>query len=204
MTEPLNDSKILEGLKNDDHHSYSVLFETYWEMVFNLAFKKLGDKHVALDITQDVFAIIWEKRTQTNVQGAIAPWLAGIVKYKVIDWYRSSARLKDQKDSFLKTVSHDNQFQQEPEFMYTAYNNTYSFWLQSIGQLPGQMKRIYTLNSIEGRSISEIAEYLSISPQSVKNQLSKATIRIRKEMENYLQTSISITIALALLSPDLW
>ena len=54
-----------------------------------------------------------------------------------------------------------------------------------VEKMPARMKEIYLLKKEEGFSIKEIAEKLSLSEQTVKNQLQNAYSRLRLCLKEY-------------------
>ncbi|MNL66360.1 RNA polymerase sigma factor [compost metagenome] len=56
---------------------------------------------------------------------------------------------------------------------------------KEIDLMPARMKEIYCLQKEECLSIKEIAKKLSISEQTVKNQLQSATKRLKKSIIEY-------------------
>lgn len=194
----LEDATIIESLKEGSHLAYTLLFERYWERVFNTIFRKTGNEQAALDITQEIFFLIWEKRAQLEIRGAVIHWLNGVIKYKVIDWFRESSRYLEQKDRLLSELLH-NYAAVPAEDSLLNYDKAYSLWLHCANQLPERMKRIYILSKMEGRSIGEIAGLLSLKPQSVKNHLQRASERVYKQMKTALPISYSILFIAGLL-----
>jgi RNA polymerase sigma-70 factor (ECF subfamily) len=187
-----NDEAIIIRLQTGDHQAYTLLFEQHWKMVFDIAYRKTGDEQEALDLVQEVFTIIWEKRAQLTVNGPIAPWLAGMVKHKVIDWYRIALKREAQKKELLQQTTLSSSIAATP----VSYAKIDAHWQLAISQLPERMKEIYLLHQVEGLAIADIAQKLSIQPQSVKNYLGKAAERIRKQMTLYLEMTVTIFLYL--------
>jgi RNA polymerase sigma factor (sigma-70 family) len=53
----------------------------------------------------------------------------------------------------------------------------------AVNHLPAKMKEIYLLSRQQHKTIAEIAQELSLSEQTVKNQLSKALLRLRMHLK---------------------
>lgn len=49
-------------------HAFDILYNRYWKLVFNTAFKRLNDMERAQDITQDVFVQLWTSGTTTSIK----------------------------------------------------------------------------------------------------------------------------------------
>ncbi|WEK36205.1 MAG: RNA polymerase sigma factor [Candidatus Pseudobacter hemicellulosilyticus] len=196
MMHPPDDHDLVESLKTGSHPAYTLLFERYWKTVFNTVFRKTGHEQAALDITQEIFFLLWEKRAQLEIRGPLLHWLHGVIRYKVIDWFRESTRQLEQKDHLLSVLAQQYARAVPAEDNLLNYDKAYSLWLQYANQLPGRMKEIYLLSKIEGRSIAEIAGLLSLKPQSVKNHLQRASDRVYEQM----RSAVSFGCSLLLLS----
>ena len=50
-----NDADLIQRTLEGDQHAFSQLVEKYQDQVHTLAWQKIGDFHIAQEITQDVF-----------------------------------------------------------------------------------------------------------------------------------------------------
>ena len=58
----LNDESLLQHLKASSEPAFKTLYRRYWRKCFAMAFRKIGVKSIAEEITQTVFVSLWEKR----------------------------------------------------------------------------------------------------------------------------------------------
>src|SRR5690606_8236524 len=54
-----------------------------------IAQSRTQDQAVAQDLVQEVFVSIWEKRKQIQLKESISQYLAGAMKYRLIDYFQS-------------------------------------------------------------------------------------------------------------------
>lgn len=186
----LQDQDLLLRLRAGDHQAYALLFEQYWKMLFSIAYRKTGEEADALDMVQDIFTHLWEKRQQLTVDGPIAPWLVGMVRHKVIDWYRLTNKREAQRSALLHYMQlHTGEA--APAITGLPFQKIEAQLQQAVEQLPERMKEIYRLHQEERLSVTDIAAKLSLQPQTVRNALSKATALLRKTMAPHLDAAIS-------------
>ncbi|WEK35659.1 MAG: sigma-70 family RNA polymerase sigma factor [Candidatus Pseudobacter hemicellulosilyticus] len=185
----LTDQDIITQLRSGNHQVYAWIFEQYWQMLFDIAYRKTGEQADSLDMVQDIFTHLWEKRSQLTVDGPLAPWLVGMVKHKVIDWYRQTSKREVQRLALLSYL--EQQTGTATTEPLIPFEKTYAHLQQAVDQLPDRMREIYRLHQDERLSVAAIADKLSLQPQSVKNALHKASLLLRKAMEPHLDAAIS-------------
>jgi len=71
---------------------------------------------------------------------------------------------------------------------------------QTIGEMPQRMREIFRLNKAERLTVKEIAVKLEISPQTVKTQLERAMLRVRKTAGNHHPTTFGLVLTWWLLN----
>jgi len=127
------------------------------------------------DIIQEVFLKLWEHRHRLQEIHNIEAWLYRVTENKVIDFLRKAAADSRLKDTIWNNISQARN--DTDEWMEAKeYNRIIQ---QAIDLLPPQRKRIYCLHKKDGLDHAQIAEELSISRHTVKNQLSAALQSIR-------------------------
>ncbi|UCJ08700.1 sigma-70 family RNA polymerase sigma factor [Chitinophaga pendula] len=181
----LPDNELLILLKSDDNRAYEELFHRYWKETFTLAHRKCGNEQEALDIVQNIFFQLWENRKHLSITGSFAAWLYTVVKYKVIDWYRSTQTREVQKKAlYQQLVAQSAAVVKENTIIH--YRELSSDWETAVNNLPERMREVYLMRYQVHLSIGDIAQQLSLTPQSVKNHLQKAKVRLRKMLSHHL------------------
>ncbi len=177
-----DDIILMELLKCDSMPAFDELYCRYWEMLYDIAYKKLKDKDDAKDLVHDLFLQLWNNRASISVHRSLSGFLFVSLKNKIIDKQRLTAnRLNKNTEIASETVTHQNTVYDQ-----VYYNELNSFLNLQIDQLPEKMKEIYRLSREENLSLEEIADRLSISSQTVKNQLTTALKRLRQKLSKYL------------------
>lgn len=171
----LTDEELLECIKRDDVIAFETLYRRMWEPLYIFAQKRLKSRADAEDVVQQVFMSIWERRASKNITGSFSSYLFTTVRYEVID--HLAAMLKDQEK-----IGHVRE-QILPGFNETLENllakemdKEISDYIQN---MPAQMQKIFRLSREEQLTPKEIAQTLSISEKTVRNQLSIAVNNLR-------------------------
>ena len=174
-------SCLIQALKNDDDRSMDELFERYWEFVFDVVFKKLGDEEVAQDITQEIFISLWENRKTIDLTGPLTGYLYGAVKYRVINYFRSETRRNGHHAELSYLMNLELSEKTDSKLLLNDLNKEVE---TALDLLPERMRLVVSMSRQQDRSIREIASELGISAQTVKNQIT-AAMKILRESLSY-------------------
>ena len=179
---------------NTDELVFNEWYHQHWELLFKLACKKTGSADDAYDLVHDLFADIWRSMPELTDDTSIRSYLVACLYNKIFNYFRSKGlREKHYKnlESFLthQSVADPNyalmQQEQEQETIQQAIE-------KEITEMPDKMKRIFIRNYYHDQSISEIAGDLSLSRQTVKNQLHIASKRLRRAVKQFAVHLFSI------------
>jgi RNA polymerase sigma-70 factor (family 1) len=161
---------LLLSLKEGDQQAFDVIYHRYARNLFIRAYHKIGIKEVCEDIVQEIFTNLWIKREQTEVRQTLGAYLQGILDHKIIDYYRkvcTHSRHLDRLTALLDQPDpspFDNMVQNQQESALHTY----------IAGLSEKMRNIFIMSRYEQLSTDEISQRLSLSNQTVRNQISKA------------------------------
>mgnify|MGYP005864954267 CR=1 FL=1 len=89
-----HDTELLEQVIAGDSAALELLYDRYAAAVLGLAFKMLGDRTLAEEVTQETFWRVWRSaETFQSRQGKFSSWLFGITRNLCIDsWRRRQVR----------------------------------------------------------------------------------------------------------------
>ncbi len=176
----LDDPSWKIRLANGDIDAFSEIYQAYSKALYKVIYNKVGSKEVAEDILHDVFINLWNKKNSILIESSFFYYLYGMTKNTVLMYFRSDkakAILLNnialwQSNSDLTTENQIN------------YNDLDTYLGAKVEELPMKCKEIFRMSRYEHLTILEIADKLSISPQTVKNQLSKALMFLRHHLKD--------------------
>lgn len=176
-----SDSELFEELKMDNKMAFSILFDRYSDILFRFIQKRIESIPDVEDIIQEVFISMWNRRSKIEVGDSIYPYLFKAAKYEMIDWLIKSEKrnrhldyLEINKDQYLiGTTSEDELIAKE---LARLLENEMSL-------MPDTMRSVFRLSRSEDMSIKDIANQLSLSEQTVKNNVSMALNRLKFKLK---------------------
>ncbi|WP_199117848.1 sigma-70 family RNA polymerase sigma factor [Pedobacter sp. ASV28] len=200
------DSELLELTKQSSYPAFNELYQRYWKYIYTIAFKKLGDKDDAADLTQNVFMEFYHKREGLVINIPVKNYLRTAILFKLSNYFRAKgfqekhylnfrqffqqSQNSDSSFDILTTRENELEFEEMVELIY-----------RTIDEMPEKMKEIFLMSRSEQHSIADIAEKLGLSPQTIKNQISKAFVRIREAAAKTNLTASQVVILIWLTQP---
>ncbi|MCD0488300.1 RNA polymerase sigma-70 factor [Pedobacter sp. MC2016-14] len=185
---------LLTSLKSGDHAAMEFIYQNYWEMVLDTAYKRLRDEDIAQDISQEIFISLWENRAGLQIDSSLEAWLKGAVKYKVINYFKSSIAKEKHEDDIIRLLGNQHQTSAESSLILKDLNKQLD---EAMEELPEKMRLIFSMSRKQEKSIQEIGDELNLSAQTVKNQISAALKMVRKKLSYTLLLIICLLLTQA-------
>jgi RNA polymerase sigma-70 factor (ECF subfamily) len=180
----------LEALKSGDRAEFARLVETYYELIYRLAYKMLNDPQEAEDILQETFLKAYRYIDGFDGRSSLSTWLYRIATNEALMSLRRKKLDTVSMDETLDTMEGEVEPVQivdwcclpEAELMSAEAQARLN---QAIEQLPATLRVVFVLRDIQGLSTREVAEVLSLSETAVKTRLSRARLRLREDLSDY-------------------
>lgn len=174
----MSDEELFKLVKNSNSNALKVLFKKYYQNLCYFSISYVKEKQIAEEVVADIFINLWEKRSKLNITAKVKPYLYTSVRNQSLNYIRSNklhAEKLDAVDEITLTMINgpdDN----------LHYNDLKTLIDKLIDTLPEKRKLIFQMNRFDELSYDEIAEILSISGSTVRNQMVKA---IQQMNSNY-------------------
>jgi len=182
MINSLADNDLLLLLSdNSDRKAFEALYSRYADKLLFIAEKRTGSTEDACDIVQELFLTVWQNRKTIQISGSFEAYLAVSVKYMTLRNQKNQRRRPQSADHFQE----DSMVTAETPYTRLLLNEIQVFLAKEIENMPEKMREVYLYSKYEELSGPEIAGKLSLSPQTVRNQISKAGQRLKKKFEDF-------------------
>lgn len=177
MVQP--DEMLLQQMAAGDKTAFTVLYRRYWEELFVIAVKVLGNKEEAADVVQDIFLSFWNRRDELTLQASLAAYLHTSVRYKCIHYMEKN---NTRRDYLFLLASPDTNTSAASADTNLDLKEIHHIVGQAIAKMPPKMQEVYKLSREKHLSHKEIAEYLNVSSETVKKHIQHALHIIRQDL----------------------
>jgi RNA polymerase sigma-70 factor (family 1) len=172
------DLELSDLLKSGDHAAYNEIYNRYERLLYIHAYKRLRDREEARDIIQDLFTVLWTKRSEIQFTGSLRAYLFTAVRNRIFDL---AARQQLQSEYIISLQHYIDQGHYTTDHQ-ARHNQLLAIIDHEIAQLPPKMRAVFELSRNEQLSHREIAEQLDISEQTVKKQVQNALKVLRLKL----------------------
>lgn len=173
--------ELLRQFKANDKNAINLLYEKYSKRLYNFAFAYLKTEADALDIVQEVFINVWNKRNDLRNDTNLEAYLFTVTRNSIISIFRKKITEKQYLEH-LKTVAVLHHSSTEETLDYEALSERLK---ELVIQLPEQRRLIFKMSKEKGMSNKAIAEELQISVKTVEDHITKARHFLKKQMSEY-------------------
>ena len=186
-----NDAELIQRVLQGDQDAFAALVNEYQKGVHALAWRKIGDFHIAQEITQDTFLKAYQKLGDLKNYHSFAGWLYVIAARLCYDWHqKNTMRLESIDNIDASEVDHVSYSQYMANKQATETDETRREIVKKLLQkLPESERTVMTLYYLGEMTINAISEFLGVSPNTIKSRLTRARNRLKKE-ENMVQQNL--------------
>ena len=90
--ERLADEELMPLIGAKDPEAFEVFYDRHGGVAYSLAYRIVGEKGAAEDVTQEAFISIWRSGARFDrARGSVRSWMLSIVRNRAIDALRSRA-----------------------------------------------------------------------------------------------------------------
>ena len=178
-----SDAELIQRVLSGDDTAFSTLMRKYQKPVHALVWRKIGDFHIAEDITQDTFLKAYQKLATLKDPQSFAGWLYVIATNHCKTWLRKK-RLQTQplettSNAELEKATYSEYIVDENE--QTAAEVHREVVKHLLAKLQESDRTVITLYYLGGMTYEEISKFLGVSVSTIKNRLYRARRHLKKE-----------------------
>ncbi len=177
----MNEESLIHQAQEGDIVAFNRLVVQYQELVFNVAYRIMGDPAVAEDVAQETFITAYQS-LKTFRGGSFKSWLIRVATNRCYDELR---RRKRRPQTSLDEIMDENEsfaFLRSPNEGPEAHRQRVELALaieRCLKDLPDDQRIVTVLGDVEGYDYQEIATITRVSLGTVKSRLSRARAKLR-------------------------
>ena len=178
-----DDAQLIQRVLDGDDTAFSALVRKYQRSVHALAWRKIGDFHIAEDITQDTFLKAYQRLSMLKEPQSFGSWLYVITANQCKAWLRKKRTwmqsLEDTSSAQLEKATYSGHIIEENEQMTEETQR--EVVKELLAKLQESDRTVITLYYLGGMTYEEISNFLGVSVGAIKSRLHRARQRLKKE-----------------------
>ena len=180
----MDQNKLKKKFVKGDRKAFDTIYEMYADAMYSVCLRYTRNVDEAADMLQDGFIKIYQNRGKFNTEQEFGPWIKRIIINEAINHYRANKKFDlVEEDSFFEEV--------EEPFELEESSNLKDILLEIIRELPEGYRAVFNMFVFDNLTHNEIADYLNVSVNTSKTQLSKARKMIKTKLaEKGITTSL--------------
>ena len=179
------ESQLIEGCKQKERAAQKALYEHMAGKMFAVCCRYVKDRMEAEDVLVTSFMKVFERIDQFKNEGSFEGWVRKVVVNESLSYLRKN------KSMYVETEIETAD--QEPDLGRVDNHLEAEDLLKMVSELPSGYRIVFNMYAIDGYSHKEIADFLGISENTSKSQLSRARSHLQSrllEMEKFIQPKL--------------
>ena len=181
-TQSLADEEIMLLVQDGNPRAFEVLYDRHGGASFSLAYRMVGDRVAAEDVSQEAFLSIWRSRARYQPdRGSVRTWVLGIVHHRAIDALRRNL-VHEKRRSSAEGIEERHEAPERTDAEVARREEARNV-RAAINELPEEQSRVIELGYFGGFSHSQIAEMLDMPIGTVKGRMRLGLDKLRKGLQ---------------------
>ena len=162
--------------QSGDRGALNRLLSDLQDGLYDYLVRLVGDKHLAEDILQEVFVLIWRKLFWLRDPAVFRPWAYRIASREAF------RRLRKHRFQ-AKMLGHETLLAELPAREVPPFPHGWAEALPGLLALLSPASRaVLILHYLQGMTLNEVADVLEVSPGTVKSRLAYGLAALRQEI----------------------
>ena len=174
------DVELIHRVLDGDDTAFTVLVKKYQKPVHALVWRKIGDFHIAEEITQDTFLKAYQELATLKKPQSFSSWLYVIAANNCSTWLRKKRlRTEPLEETRLQKATYSGYVVAENERVTAEAQREAVKKL--LAKLQESDRTVITLHYFGEMSSAEIGAFLGVSANTVRSRLRRAQQRLKRE-----------------------
>ncbi|MFH1228151.1 MAG: sigma-70 family RNA polymerase sigma factor [Planctomycetota bacterium] len=167
-------AELIKQAQAGSSRAFEDIVVRYQQMVFWLAYRMLGDRNLADNVTQDTFIRIYKSLKGFDLNRNFSTWLRRITVNRTVDYLRKYKNRPIPLDQIGDIAG----LSPEPEAAEEAKRIR-----ALVDELPERYKTVIMLRDIEGLGTKEVSEIIGKPEATIRWRLHQARVILKNKYE---------------------
>ena len=177
----LADEDLIPLMARGDARAFEAIYERHAGAAYSLAYRMVGAKASAEDVTQEAFMNLWRSGAHYDRRkGSVRTWILGIVHHRAIDALRRASvhsRRRSDDETAAERLEAPERVEED-----VARRDEAATVRAAIDHLPPDQVKVIELAYFGGFTHSEIAEMLGAPIGTVKGRMRLGLEKLRGQL----------------------
>src|SRR5215216_7139716 len=166
----LADEDVMQLVRRGDARAFELIYERHSAAAFSLAYRMMGTRNGAEDVSQDAFLSIWRSGARYDrARGSVRTWVLGIVHHRAIDHLRRST-VHDKRRAGDEGIQERFEAPERTD-AEVARRDEARVVRGAMDALPSEQSQVIELAYFGGFTHTEIADMLQTPVGTVKGRM---------------------------------
>jgi RNA polymerase sigma-70 factor, ECF subfamily len=177
----LADEDVMQLVRRGDARAFEIVYERHSAAAFSLAYRMMGSRGAAEDVTQDAFLSLWRSGARYDrARGSVRTWVLGIVHHRAIDALRR-ATVHDRRRAGDEGI--EERFEAAERTDVEAARREEAGTVRgALESLPADQCQVIELAYFGGFTHTEIAEMLDAPVGTIKGRMRLGLKKMRAQL----------------------
>jgi len=183
-----NDVQLIRRILSGNDEAFSVLVRKHQKSIHALAWRKVGDFHIAEEITQDTFLKVYKNLAQLKNPNQFGGWIYVIANNLCKKWHEKNKSVMQSLEATpieeIEKLSYTHHLSDQRQTEIAE--DRHELVKKLLAQLPESERTVVTLFYLGEMTAKEIGKFLGVSVNTVKSRLHRGRERLQERQEELL------------------
>ena len=181
---PIDDDMLLiKRVGVRDNAAMETFYRRHASSVYSFALRRMNDAALADEVVNDTLFQAWISASTFTGQSSPKTWLLGIAKNKILDALRSKGRLEARTQDTCEEEQQNFADTKPGAYAQLLAKQKGQHLSQCFDELPPEQRACIHLSFVEGMTLAEIAQVMTIPANTVATRIHHAKRKLRDCME---------------------
>jgi RNA polymerase sigma-70 factor (ECF subfamily) len=177
----LADEDVMQLVRRGDARAFELIYERHSAAAFSLAYRMMGTRSAAEDVTQDAFLSMWRSGARYDrARGSVRTWVLGIVHHRAIDALRR-ATVHGRRRASDEGIEERFEARERTD-VEAARREEAGSVRAALGSLPADQCQVIELAYFGGFTHTEIADMLDAPVGTIKGRMRLGLKKMRAQL----------------------
>ena len=177
----LADEDLMQLVRRGKAHAFEVVYERHASAAFSLAYRIVGNRSGAEDVSQEAFLSLWRSGARyDHARGSVRTWVLGIVHHRAIDHLRRAA-VHDKRRASDEGIEERFEARERTDAEVARRDEARTV-RRAMDELPAEQSQVIELAYFGGFTHTEIADMLETPVGTVKGRMRLGLKKLRDRL----------------------